>query len=101
MLAVEGVSGGVRQHQQRQVSEGGVVVRGRDLTSVMQEGEGGRTMEGWKGISNNPHMEQRMKVDGSLRGCGVCGCRHATVFVHTHVVCCWMHTCMYTCVHGT
>ena len=70
------MSGGGRQHQPRQVSKGGVVLRGRDLTAVMQEEEGGRDRESWEGISNNPHFEQRMQVSVSLEGCGawVCAC---------------------------
>ena len=92
LLAVEGVSDGGRQHQPRQVSKGGVVLRGRDLTAVMQEEEGGRDRESWEGISNNPHFEQRMQVSVSRRGCGAWV--RACVRVHVHVECLCMSVCV-------
>ena len=92
LLAVEGMSGGGRQHQPRQVSKGGVVLRGRDLTAVMQEEEGGRDRESWEGISNNPHFEQRMQVSVSRRGCGAWV--RACVRVHVHVECVCMSVCV-------
>ena len=98
LLALEATSAGARQQQKRQVLEGGVVTRGRGLTSVVQEGEKARgAKESWEAISNNPHLEQRMKVGGSLGVGAACVVALVQVCVcaHAQVVCCWLCRCTY------